>query len=58
MKNKFNYENIFFSPEFLRESHALNDNLYPSRIVIGDETQKAIDFGKCLFNVLNEILKM
>ncbi len=48
MQNKFNYENIFFSPEFLRESRALHDNLYPSRIVIGDNTQKAIEFGEIL----------
>ena len=57
MKNKFNYENIFFSPEFLRESHALNDNLYPSRIVIGDETQKAIDFGEMLIQCSERDIK-
>ena len=48
MRSKFKCDNIIFSPEFLRESRALHDNLYPARIVVGDNTNEAKNFGKIL----------
>ena len=50
MRNLFQKEDIIFSPEFLRESKALHDNLYPSRIVIGDDSAKSKIFGNILLN--------
>ncbi len=41
VRSRFNCPNILFSPEFLRESQALYDNLYPSRIIVGTDTQDA-----------------
>lgn len=41
MREKFHCDGIIFSPEFLRESRALYDNLYPSRIIVGTDTQNA-----------------
>ena len=48
IKKQFNYEDIFFSPEFLREGTALFDNLYPTRIIIGSKSEKAINFLKIM----------
>jgi len=48
IKKEFNYDKIIFSPEFLREGSALLDNLYPSRVIVGEKSDKGKAFADLL----------
>ena len=53
LKKKYQYNKILFSPEFLREGNAIHDNLFPSRIIVGDTSQIGREFRDLLLSIVS-----
>ena len=53
LRQELDFQNLFFSPEFLREGRALHDNLYPSRIIVGGDTSACQTFAEMLSSCSN-----
>ena len=54
LKQNLNTQRIIFSPEFLREGHALEDSLYPSRIIIGGKDSASKEFSELMLEAVND----
>ncbi len=53
-QKNYSKNDIYFSPEFLREGSALYDNLFPSRIIVGGDDSRAREFGKIMHDLVNQ----
>jgi len=57
-QKKLKTNRIIFSPEFLRDSHELNDNIYPSRIIIGNEHILSKEFSILLKQLVKQVTRL